>query len=61
MMVTIMLTKYMFFLDYWYRAFVSKFLNFLVPYEIRKGYWSMTPGAYGTHRVYEAHGTSGIN
>jgi hypothetical protein len=40
---------------------VLKSLNFLVPHEIKNGYWSITPGASGTHRTSGAHGTLGIN
>jgi hypothetical protein len=38
-------------------VFVLKFQNFPVPHEIRKGYGSMTHGAYGTPRTSGAHGT----
>ncbi len=34
--------------------FILKSRNFLVPFEIRKGYCSMTPEAYGTHRKSRA-------
>ena len=34
-----------------------KLCIFSVPHEIRKGYGSMTHGAYGTHRTSEAHRT----
>jgi hypothetical protein len=32
-----------------------------MPSVIRKGYWSMTPGAYGTPRTSGAPGTLGTN
>ena len=61
----IILIKFLFFL---YTQFLcEKLCIFSVPHEIRKGYGSMTHGAYGTHRTsgthrtYEAYGTSGTN
>jgi len=41
--------------------FILKSRNFLVSFEIRKGYCSMTPGASGTHRTSGAPGTLGTN
>ncbi len=38
-------------------VFVLKFQNFPFPHEIRKGYGSMTRGAYGTPRTSGAQGT----
>jgi hypothetical protein len=40
---------------------VIKSLNFLVPHEIRKGYKSLTLGAYGALRTSGALGTFGTN
>lgn len=41
-------------------VFVLKYRSLLVPYEIRSISVLWTRGAYGTSRVYGAHGTSTI-
>ena len=41
--------------------FCIKFLKYQVLTEIKKHYYSMTTGTFGTHRAYGAHGTLGTN